>query len=246
MKNNMPKIALVGYGAMGREVERQSKHLGYIITEVFDYNHLLKDNEEYEFDVAIDFSLPNVVMHNLQVLAHLKKNVVVGTTGWYDRKDEVAKLVENSGIGLVWGSNFSVGMQMYFRMVESVCKILNKIPDYDIMVHELHHKRKKDSPSGTALSIANIILKEISYKNKIVTEAIHGEIDSESLHVSSTRGGEITGTHSVYIDSLSDTIEIKHEAKNRSGFAIGSLTAASWIKGKSGFYEFNDVIDSII
>lgn len=244
MEKSNPKIGLIGYGAMGHEIEKLSRELGFIITEKFDINHPLKDNIEYEFDVAIDFSVADIVFSNAEVVGKLGKNIVLGTTGWYDKEDQLRELVTKHNIGLVWGSNFSIGMQVFFKMIEYSSKFVSNM-DYDIFVHELHHRNKKDSPSGTALSIAKVILDNHSKKKKIEVNSVQGLIDPSTLHVSSTRGGHITGTHTVYLDSLADTLEITHLAKNRSGFALGALKAAKWLKDKKGFYNFNDIFQEV-
>lgn len=244
MEKHNPKIGLIGFGAMGHEIEKLSKELGYIITEKFDINHLLKENINYDFDVAIDFSSTESVFRNAEIVGKLGKNIVLGTTGWYDKEKELKDLVANYNIGLVWGSNFSIGMQVFFNMVANASKFVANM-DYDIMLHEMHHKNKKDSPSGTALSIANIIMQNAPRKNSIEINAIQGMIPENVLQISSTRGGHFTGTHTVFLDSLADTLEISHIAKNRSGFALGALKSAKWLKDKKGFYNFNDIVQDI-
>ncbi len=242
---SLPKIAIVGYGNMGKEIETLAKRDGYEITDIFDLKNPLKENASYDFDVAIDFTFPDTVLKNVLILAEHNKNIVLGTTGWYDYKNEVKDIVDKNGIGLVWGSNFSIGMQMFFRITREASRLMNKIDNFDIMMHEMHHNRKKDSPSGTAVSLANIILEEVDFKTKIEKDSIDGQIEKDVLHLSSTRGGEITGRHTVYIDSYSDSIELSHRAKNRSGFALGSLTAANWINQNKGFHSFDDVLNNI-
>ena len=238
------KIALVGYGSMGKEVEKAAKQKGIEISEIFDLDNPLIPRNKFSFDVAIDFSLPDAVLNNVKILAENKINCVIGTTGWYEKMPEISAIVLESGIGCVYGSNFSIGMNYFFKLVEFAAKELNKFEDYDIFLHEFHHKRKKDSPSGTALSLGNIILNNFSKKTKIDSNKIDGIIDETTLHISSTRGGEVVGIHNIFIDSISDTIELSHIAKNRSGFALGALEAAKWIDGKKGFYDFRDIFMS--
>jgi 4-hydroxy-tetrahydrodipicolinate reductase len=242
---DFPKIAIVGYGSMGKEVEHIARDKGYIITDIFEIDNPLENHREYDFDVAIDFSFPDTVVENVKLLSELKKSIVLGTTGWYDKKDTIRELVEKTGIGLIYGSNFSIGMRMFFNIIENAARLVDRIGDYDIFIHEIHHKRKKDSPSGTAQTLSGIILDNVKRKNGVVTDAIQGEIKPDELHVSSTRGGEIMGYHKVYMDSAADTIELAHRAKNRSGFAAGAISAASWIYGKKGFYEFGDMLENI-
>lgn len=245
MSQDLPKIAILGYGAMGKVIETLAKDKGYEITDIFDQDNPLQKDADYDFDVAIDFTLPDSVIENVRILSEKNKSVVVGTTGWYDQIDDVVEIVNNNNTGLVWGSNFSVGVQMYFKIVDYASKLVNKVDNYDIFVHEMHHKRKKDSPSGTAETISDIIIENVDRKASKEIETIHGEVDSSKLHVTSSRGGEVTGTHSVYLDSLADAIEVTHRAKNRTGFALGSLLAANWIKDKKGFYSFKDIMQNI-
>lgn len=244
MEKFNPKIGLIGYGAMGHEIEKLARELGFIITEKFDVNHLLKENVEYEFDVAIDFSITESVFNNVEIIGKLGKNIVLGTTGWYKEEARLREMVNTYDIGLVWGSNFSIGMQTFFKLVEYASGFISQM-DYDIMLHELHHSNKRDSPSGSALSLSKIIMDNNPKKKNIEINAVQGVIDPSILHVSSTRGGHITGIHSVYIDSIADTIELTHTAKNRSGFALGSLKSAKWLKDKKGFYSFNEIFQEL-
>ncbi len=245
MPNKLPKIAIVGYGAMGRVIEKLAKDKGYFITDIFDENNPIKPEEDYDFDVAIDFTYPDSVVNNIKILSEKKKAIVVGTTGWYDQKDEIQDLITKNETGLVWGSNFSVGVQMYFKIVKYASKLVNFLDSYDVMVNEMHHKRKKDSPSGTAEIMGKIITSNIDRKNGTEVNAIQGDVDNDKLHISSTRGGEITGIHTMYLDSLADTIELTHRAKNRTGFALGSLLAANWVHNKQGFFSFSEILTDI-
>lgn len=240
-----PKIALIGYGSMGKEIETLAHERDYEITEIFEIDKTISSDGNYEFDVAIDFSYPEAVVRNIDILGKLEKNIVIGTTGWYDDLEKARNSIEKAGIGLVYGTNFSIGMRMFFRIIDEATKLMNKTGGYDIFMHEMHHHRKKDSPSGTAETLAEIILGNVDEKTEKYTETMHGRIKPKQLHISSTRGGEIMGYHKVYIDSLADTIELAHRAKNRSGFAMGALTAAKWIHGKKGFFDFGTVLENI-
>lgn len=239
---NKTKIAILGYGSMGKEIEKQALESGFIITDIFHIDNKFDPAKKYDFDVAIEFTQPDAVFVNVKDLASAGKNIVVGTTGWYDRIDEMREIAEQNNVGIVWASNFSVGMNMFFKIVEYASKLAAQAEEYDIMLHELHHKRKKDSPSGTAESLGKIIMENVKIKNSILTETAHEQINPEQLHVTSTRGGEIFGTHTVYIDSLPDTIELTHRARSRAGFASGSLKAAELIHNKKGFYEFSELL----
>ncbi len=245
MQNGQLKLAIIGYGSMGKEIERIAHQQKLEITDIFDLDNPLSPEGNYNFDVAIDFTFPDSVLTNVQRLGKLKKNIVIGTTGWFQSINEIKKIAGSSGIGVVYGSNFSIGMQMFSRIVRKASMLANKIEDYDISLHEIHHNRKKDSPSGTALSLAEIILQEVERKKTILEDKSAGTIQTEQLHVSSMRLGEIAGTHTVYLDSFADTIELSHIAKNRSGFASGAITAAKWIHGRRGFFNFDEVINNI-
>jgi 4-hydroxy-tetrahydrodipicolinate reductase len=246
MNKDKPKIAIIGYGSMGKEVERIANEQEITVSEIFDIDNLPDPDGKYKFDVAIDFTQPTSVINNIELVASLGKNMVVGTTGWLEDINQAEVIIKKAGTGLVYGTNFSIGMQMFIRITKLAASLTNSLEDYDIMLHELHHKHKKDSPSGSALTLANTIIKEIKRKKVINDEISKGLIDPRQLHVTSTRGGEITGTHTVYIDSEADSIELTHRAKNRTGFASGAVESAKWIYKRKGFYDFNVVFDKII
>lgn len=239
------KIGLIGYGSMGKEIEKIADKNQFEICEIIDIDNPLSVSNDYKFDVAIDFSSPNAVLSNIQILSELKKSVVIGTTGWYEKLDEVKAISAANGIGLVYGTNFSLGVQLFFRLIAEATKIYSGFEGFDFLLHEIHHKRKKDSPSGTALTLGELVLKNHPGLNKIISSPLEGELPLNSLQISSLRGGEITGTHSLIIDSLAETIELTHRAKNRSGFASGALVAAKWIHGKSGTWDFSDVLNEL-
>ena len=245
MAESLPKIAIIGYGSMGKEIDSAAQNQGFIITDRIDVDSPLSEHKKYDFDVAIDFSYPGAVEDNVRILTQAKKQIVVGTTGWMDHKSIIEDLVTSNSCGMVYGSNFSMGMMIFMELTRIASKLIEVHPEFDIMIHELHHNRKKDSPSGTALSLGHIIMDNIKRKTEILSETIHEQIDPEILHITSTRGGEITGIHTVYIDSLAETIELTHRAKNRRGFALGALAAARWIHGKKGFYDFQDMLKII-
>jgi 4-hydroxy-tetrahydrodipicolinate reductase len=241
----MIKTALIGYGSMGREIESIAKANGLDIVDIFDVNNPLKENKKYNFDVAIEFTTPDSVLKNTEILAKNGINVVIGTTGWYNEIAKIKKIVIDNKIGLVWGSNFSIGMQMFFEIVKKAAELVDKFEEYDVMIHELHHKRKKDSPSGTAETLSEIILREIARKKSKLYETAHKEINPDELHVTSTRGGEIFGTHTVYLDSLADTLELTHRARNRKGFALGAVKAAKFIYQKKGIHSFTEIFSDL-
>lgn len=239
-------IAIVGYGRMGQEIEATANEQGVKIDAIFDVKNPLTDLTNYSFSTAIEFTHPDAVLQNIKILAENGRNIILGTTGWYDKTNEVKAIVQQNNIGLVWGANFSIGVNIFFEMIKNSSSIFNAFEDYDVMVHEMHHKNKVDSPSGTALKIAGTIVNQIHRKDKIVSDKIEGKIEENALHVSSTRGGEIFGRHSVYFDSATDEIMISHNAKNRKGFAKGAVLASKWVFNRKGFFEFSEVIEDII
>ncbi len=244
-------LAIIGYGKMGHEIEKVAKDKGMTVrtidssAEDVDYKEI---NEESlgGVDVCVDFTHPDSVIGNIEKISKFKKNIVVGTTGWYGNMDEVKKVIENAGIGLIWSGNFSVGVNVYFKIIENAAKIIDKLDDYDVFVHEFHHNQKADSPSGTAVMLGKILTDNIARKSKVVTEELKRKIEPAELHVSSTRSGTIPGTHIVGFDSVADTIELKHTARSRQGFALGAVMAAEWLQGKKGFYDIDDMMKSIV
>lgn len=183
-------------------------------------------------DVCIEFTEPNAVLENIKKLVQMKKNIVVGTTGWYQNLDEVQSYVDQHQTGLVYSSNFSLGVNIYLEVLNQAARLFNPFPEYDVAGIEYHHNQKKDSPSGTSETISQIIE--------------NGMPRIDQLHFSSVRCGSIPGRHSILFDSPFDTITISHEARNREGFALGAIQAANWIKGRKGCFTFSDCIESLI
>ncbi|MBC8146269.1 MAG: 4-hydroxy-tetrahydrodipicolinate reductase [bacterium] len=236
------RAALVGHGRMGREIEERASASGLEIVARFDSAHPLGTEPAIDFDVAIEFTTPAAVIDNLRVLLRWNKAVVIGTTGWHDRIDEVREHIERHHGRVVYGSNFSIGVLMFTKIVREAARMFNGIDAYDVAVHEIHHRAKTDAPSGTALVVAGAVLDELDRKSALRTDTSHGRIDPGALHVTSQRLGSTVGTHQVAFDSDVDTIELTHRAKNRGGFALGALLAARWIAGQPpGLYRFEDV-----
>jgi len=231
-------IAIIGYGKMGRIIERIAVDNGIEVKAKIDPEASGATHKEINkeslngVDVCIEFTAPHVAVENIKKIVRLRKNVVVGTTAWYDKLDEVKEVVEENGVGIIYSPNFSIGVNVFFRLIKHASKIMDKLPDYDISMKELHHVHKKDAPSGTAKKIAEIITEHVSRVKDINIESI--------------REGEIPGTHIVNFESKSDIIKLEHEAKGREGFALGAVMAALWIKGKKGFYSIEDMMDEII
>jgi 4-hydroxy-tetrahydrodipicolinate reductase len=233
------KIALIGYGKMGREVEAAAKAQGETIACIFDSKNPVTASSLADVDVCIEFSRPDVALTNIQTAVFAKKDIVVGTTGWLEHLPALRQRLHHSG--LLYSSNFSLGMNVFQRIVSRAAELMQDMPEYDPYVQEAHHRQKIDSPSGSALTLANVILARVKRKTHILEGNSTGKIDPHALQVSSTRAGVITGTHTVGFDSEADLIELRHVAKNRHGFALGALRAARWLRGRIGVFTMDDV-----
>lgn len=247
------QIGLAGYGRMGALIHRAALERGHRVPIIVDPHSDAPEVTDREFaclqsppDVIIDFTSPRAAVENIARYGELKVPAVIGTTGWYDRMEQVAAIVEKSGIGLIWAGNFSLGVNLFYRVVESAAAMMNRFPQYDPFVHESHHRLKVDSPSGTAKMIAGILIDKLDRKETVVGELPQRRLRDEELQVSSSRGGALPGRHRVVFDSDVDSITLEHNARNRSGFAEGALLAAEWIRGRSGLYGIGDLMNSII
>lgn len=238
------KIALVGFGKMGKEIERLINESG--THQVVSKSLMEKDGKWDEqgikkADVVIDFTSSEVVLENINRVATLGKNMVIGTTGWYENLERVKKIVEDNKTGLVYGGNFSVGANIFFKIVSYAAKLFSQFGSYDVYGFEIHHTGKKDSPSGTAVKIAKEILENFPSKKSIQNERLNRQIESDELHFASVRGGRNPGFHQVVFDSPADSVTMAHQAHSREGFAQGAILAAEFIKGKKGVYSFDEV-----
>jgi 4-hydroxy-tetrahydrodipicolinate reductase len=241
------KIALFGYGKMGREVEAAANDMGHEIVGRFDIDNPVSFDalKKSGATVAIDFSLASAVEANVELAANASIPIVIGTTGWDSKTDNIRAIVEKAGIGCVIGSNFSVGVNLFLQIVCNASKLVNSA-GYDAYISEAHHRGKKDFPSGTALRVAEAVLSGLKSKTNITPALKQGEaIAADTLLISSIRAGEITGTHTVGFDGEDDSIELTHRAKGRRGFARGAVQAAEWIIGRKGFYRFEENISEI-
>ena len=226
------KLAIIGYGKMGRLIERLAPEYGFAVALKLDefnnanFEGLTPENFQ-GVDVAIDFSIPAAVPRNVEGLAALGVNMVVGTTGWLEHADAVRRAVEAGDIGLVWSPNYSVGVNVFFRLVAEAARLLAGQPEYGAWAWEIHHATKKDAPSGTLLKLVEE-MKKAGYGRRI--------------DVASNRAGAHPGTHEIGFDSAADTIVLRHTARSREGFARGALKAAQWVAGKKGFHEFGEIV----
>jgi 4-hydroxy-tetrahydrodipicolinate reductase len=248
----MTTIALIGYGKMGQTVRRFAEAKGHTITAVVDPIAGGECHKEITAealsgaDVCIEFTTPQTAVANIRQLAALGKNMVIGTTGWYNQMEEAKRIVREERVGLIWSGNFSIGVNVLFRIADCAARMFNTLPDYDVLAHEFHHKGKADSPSGTAVMLGKILLDNLDRKQRLVTDKLDRKIEPDEIQFSSTRGGSVPGTHLLMFDSPADTIEIRHTARGREGFAAGAIMAAEFIRGKTGFYSIDDLMDEVI
>jgi 4-hydroxy-tetrahydrodipicolinate reductase len=226
------RILLVGYGKMGQMVGGLASQFGCEVAGMVDpaspaHAGSLDDPRWKEVDVAIDFTSPDAVVGNVTALARQGVNIVLGTTGWQSREAELKAVVEKAAIGIVAAPNFSTGVVLFEAVTAFAAKLFNAHPEYGAWIHEAHHSAKKDAPSGTALKLKRT-MQEVGYT---------GPID-----VSATRAGYIPGTHTIGFDGPSESITLTHAARDRGGFARGALTAATWVKGRRGWFTMQDVL----
>jgi 4-hydroxy-tetrahydrodipicolinate reductase len=227
----MPELAIVGYGKMGKLVEQLAPEYGFQVALKLDefsnsrFEGLTPENFR-GVGVAIDFSIPSAVLGNVERIAALGVNMVIGTTGWLPHLEAVKAAVARHGIGLVWSPNYSVGVNAFFQLVSEAARLLAAQPEYGAWAWEIHHSTKKDAPSGTLLKLVDE-MKKAGY--------------ARPIDVGSNRAGAHPGTHEIGFDSSADTITLRHTARSREGFARGALKAARWLVGKKGFHEFAEI-----
>lgn len=230
------KIALLGYGKMGKVIERIALERGHEI--------VLKKDEFNTFDglstadVAIDFSAPHVAVINITTAINAGIPVVSGTTGWLKEYHKIEKLCNEKNAAFLYGSNFSLGVNLFFELNDYLAKMMSKFKEYNVSMEEIHHTQKLDKPSGTAISLANAIINHTDKNNWAIENP-----KEDDLFIDVKRIDEVPGTHSVFYNSKVDFIEIKHVAHNRDGFALGAVVAAEWIIGKKGVFSMKDVLN---
>jgi len=242
-------IALIGYGKMGQIIERFAIERGHEIVLKIGSKNLeeLTVSNLKKADVAIDFSLPDSAIKNIYTCFEANVPLVVGTTGWYGQLQEIKNECLSGNNSLLYGSNFSIGVNLFFHINGVLAKIMNDYPAYDVQVEEIHHTQKLDAPSGTAMTIAEGIIDQLDRKTEWVNE-LEGQTELEvvkqdQILIASQRIENIPGTHTVIYSSEVDEIEIKHTAHNRAGFALGAVVAAEWLKNKQGFYNISDIFN---
>jgi 4-hydroxy-tetrahydrodipicolinate reductase len=242
-------IAIVGYGRMGHEVEAVAQRRGHAISATIDPNtgsHTELSTEALSgADGIIEFGLSDGILDRIGTACRAGVPMVIGTTGWNHQLEEAKRLVSSRGGSLLYGSNFSVGANLFFRIVQEAAALINPFGEYDIMMAEYHHRNKTDSPSGTALTIAAKIIDANERKDTVVIDPLQRRIGENELHVASVRGGSIPGIHRVTLDSPADSIELTHSARDRSGFALGAVQGLEWLAGRTGVFSTDDFFADI-
>lgn len=234
-------VAIIGYGKMGREIEKVLTARGHNVVLIID-----KDNAEdmtaenlKKVDVAIEFSAPAVAFANICRCLEAGTPVVCGTTAWLDRYDQVTTLCKRENGAFFYASNYSVGVNLFFAINKQLAQLMNRFAEYDVTLSEVHHTEKKDAPSGTAITLAEGILEGVDRKGEW---HLGTTTDAEKLEVTAIRRSVVPGTHTITWESPADTIQIEHTAKNRSGFAVGAVMAAEFLVGKYGVYTMDDLL----
>lgn len=245
------KIALLGYGKMGKAIEKIATSKGHeIVYKVnlensFDFMPISLQN----VDVAIDFSMPSAAVDNILKCFEAKVPIVIGTTGWYDQFDFIKEKCLAEGQSMIYSTNFSIGVNIFYKLNKILAKMMADQHEYDVMIEEVHHTEKKDHPSGTALTLAKHILAENKEKTEWKGRLMYNEsmpsqsVKPNELLIESKRVGDVTGDHTVVYESMIDEIQITHKAKSRYGFAKGAVMAAEWIIGRQGIYTVDDILN---
>lgn len=242
------KLSLIGYGKMGQIVHELALAHQHEIVSIIDPTHPQADDKEIHAqsvknaDLCIDFSTPNAALNNIEKLAELKKSMVIGTTGWKVDIAQLSQLAIDKRIGILYAPNFSIGVYLFSIIVEKLSFLIDPFKEYDIGLTEMHHHQKKDTPSGTALYLAQSILKNMERKK---STTIHAPKSSCELQLCSQRIGSVIGEHQVIVDSDFEQIILKHTCKTRKSFALGALKGALWLHSKVGFYSLDDMMKDL-
>jgi 4-hydroxy-tetrahydrodipicolinate reductase len=263
------KIAIIGYGKMGKMVEQAAREQGHTVIAIVDpllqesnpppgapsgakmFQGIAEAGDLCGAEAAIEFTQPGTAFANIKALADKKIPSVIGTTGWYEQLDDARRAVEQAGTALIWASNFSLGVNIFYRIAWYAAQLADSFPEYDVGGFESHHNKKLDSPSGTAKTLVEGTLARIKRKDKAVWETLDRRPRPNELHFPSLRFGSVPGQHSLLFDSPVDTIEITHTARSREGFASGAVRAAQWLldsaaANRTGFFSIDDMLKDIL
>lgn len=242
------RLALIGYGKMGQTIATLAKDRGHQIAAIIDPSHsnathsILTPSALNDAEVCLDFTRPDAVLKNAKIVISAGKALVIGTTGWSHHVEAIQQLVENHGVGVLYGSNFCIGVHLFLQIAREAARLIEPHCHYDVAVVETHHRQKVDSPSGTAKRLAETLLESLTRKSKIQCNRMDRPRDPEEIPITSIRAGSFPGTHTVLLDSTCDTIEITHTARSRDGFAEGAIQAAEWIANRRGLFTFEELL----
>ena len=248
------KIGLTGYGRMGKMVAEAARKRGHEIVSISDPafdgtgEPLPVPSQPGKAEVIIEFTRPDTALDNIKTAAALGKPIVTGTTGWYDKLNEAQAAAEQAGTAILWSANFSLGVNLFYRIAEYAAAAFNPFEDYDIAGFEAHHNKKADSPSGTAETLVRRVLASMTRKTKALWDSPRGTVPADTLHYPSLRVGAVPGTHALIFDSPADTIELRHTARGREGFAVGAVLAAEWLNAgkRRGIFTMDDVLKDLL
>lgn len=235
------KLALIGYGKMGKTIEQVARQRGHDIVCIIDADnqHDFQSPQFAQADVAIEFTMPAAAIDNYRRAWQMGIPVVSGTTGWTAQLPDLKKEIDANGYTLFWASNFSLGVNIFMELNRHLAKLMNAFPNYEPTMTEIHHTEKKDAPSGTAITLAEDLIAQL---DRTTTWCLGHATRPDELSIAAIREGQVPGTHTIRYDSPEDTITITHEAKNRQGFALGAVLAAEFTMGKKGFFTMHDLL----
>jgi 4-hydroxy-tetrahydrodipicolinate reductase len=233
-------IALLGYGKMGKAIEKIAQERGHTIVQKLDKGDTFTPDG---VDIAIDFSLPEAAVSNISSCINNGVPVVSGTTGWLDQYDEMVALCKEKGSAFLYASNFSVGVNLFFELNKKLASLMNNQMDYKVGLEEIHHTQKLDAPSGTAITVAEGVIQNAQHSKWELQEGNAQKYSNRYVPIQSVREGKVPGTHTVTYTSPIDTITISHEAHSRQGFAMGAVVAAEWLLEKKGVFSMRDVLN---
>ena len=236
------KVAIIGYGKMGHEIEQVLLQRGHSVALIIDQENIadLCAEKLADVDVAIEFTTPNTAYNNVRTCIECGTPVVSGTTGWHDKLEELQVLCREKNSTMIWSSNYSLGVNITFRLNRYLAELMNRFDAYNVAIEEIHHTQKKDAPSGTAISLANDIISRVERKNEWVNEPT---TDGQAIEITSLREGTVPGTHTVTYTSEDDKIEIKHTLFSRRALALGAVVAAEFIAPRKGVFTIDDLFE---
>jgi 4-hydroxy-tetrahydrodipicolinate reductase len=238
-------IAIIGHGRMGQKIMEVSSSHSVRISQVISNKLDLERAKFHPKEVAIEFTEPSACLDNLRILSSKNVTTICGTTGWHENVENVKEMYFKRA-GFLYAANFSIGVNIFWHILKSAARTINQFPDYDVSIHETHHNKKKDCPSGTAIATGDIILQGIDKKKRLITNLADKTIDPEEIHISYSRSGNTIGEHEVTFAGSMDSIKILHQSTDRATYAHGAIKCAKWLQNKKGFYSMESYIKHIL